>query len=61
MANRVRLWYNKPGQTAVFCLFGGQSGIMARCLFIFDHIYSHYHPNEGKGITDIEMIVKEVR
>lgn len=31
------------------------------CLFIFDHIYSHYHPNEGKGITDIEMIVKEVR
>ena len=31
------------------------------CLFIFDHIYSHYHPNEGKGITDIEMIGKEVR
>ena len=31
------------------------------CLFIFDHIYSHYHPNEGKGITDIEIIVKEVR
>ena len=31
------------------------------CLFIFDHIYSHYYPNEGKGITDIEMIVKEVR
>lgn len=31
------------------------------CLFIFDHVYSHYHPNEGKGITDIEMIVKEVR
>ncbi len=31
------------------------------CLFIFDHIYSHYHPNEGKGITNIQMIVKEVR
>ena len=27
-------------------------------LFIFDHIYSHYYPNEGKGITDIELIVK---
>lgn len=28
-------------------------------LFIFDHIYSHYYPNEGKGITNIELIVKE--
>ena len=27
-------------------------------LFIFDHIYSHFFPNEGKGITDIELIVK---
>ena len=27
-------------------------------LFIFDHIYSHYYPNEGKGITDIELLVK---
>lgn len=30
-------------------------------LFIFDHIYSYYYPNQGKGITNIELIVKGKR
>ena len=29
-------------------------------VFIFDHIYSHYYPNEGKGITNIEIIMKGI-
>lgn len=28
-------------------------------LFILDNIYSHYYPNKGKGITNIEIVIRE--